>query len=182
MAERESLSGEIAFRPLGGDDLPRLQAWLGQGLVNRWYGGEAPSLEAVTEKYTPRIAGNDPAHCFIIQFDDAPIGLIQTYRIDDFPDYLELIGLEEDAAGLDIFIGERAFVQRGLGPQIIRAFLKTVVFERLQVESCVAGPHPLNRVAIAAFRKAGFAHLKKVADIETGQAECIMRIERGALD
>ena len=79
------------------------------------------------------------------------------------------------------FIGERAYVQRGLGPQVVRAFLKAVVFERLQVESCVAGPHPLNRVAIAAFRKAGFGQLKKVVDIETGQAECIMRIERGVL-
>jgi len=108
--------------------------------------------------------------------------LIQTYRIDNFPDYLELIGLDEDAAGLDIFIGERGFVQRGLGPQIIRAFLRTVVFERFEVESCLVGPHPQNRVAIAAFRKAGFKHLKKVVDIETGQAECIMRIERTALD
>lgn len=181
MAERETLTGKIAFRPLSRDDLPRLQGWLGQGFVNRWYGSGAPSLEAVTQKYAPRIEGSDPALCFIIRFDDKPIGLIQTYRIDDFPDYLELIGLEEDAAGLDIFIGERAFVQRGLGPQIIRAFLKVIVFERLQVESCVAGPHPLNRVAITAFRKAGFAHLKKVVDIETGQAECIMRVARGEL-
>ena len=176
MAERERLTGEIAFRPLAEDDLPQIHSWLGQGFVNRWYGGDAPSLEAVTQKYVPRIAGHDPAQCFIILFDDAPIGLIQTYRIDDFPDYLELIGLDEDAAGLDIFIGERAFAQRGLGPQILRAFLKDVVFERLQVESCVAGPHPQNRVAIAAFRKAGFSQLKKVVDIETGQAECIMRI------
>ena len=182
MAERETLTGEIAFRPLTDDDLPRLHAWLGQGFVNRWYGSGAPSLEAVTQKYTPRIAGHDPAHCFIVLFDDAPIGLIQTYRIDDFPDYLELIGLDEDAAGLDIFIGERDFVQRGLGPQIMQAFLQAVVFERFQAESCVVGPHPLNRVAIAAFRKAGFKHLKKVVDIETGQAECIMRIERASLD
>ena len=181
MTERETLTGEIAFRALTDDDLPRLHGWLGQGFVNRWYGSGAPSLETVTQKYAPRIAGNDPTLCFIILFDGAPIGLIQTYRIDDFPDYLELIGLDEDAAGLDIFIGERAYVQRGLGPQVVRAFLKAVVFERLQVESCVAGPHPLNRVAIAAFRKAGFGQLKKVVDIETGQAECIMRIERGVL-
>ncbi len=182
MAERQKLSGEIAFRPLASDDLPRLHEWLGQGFVNRWYGGDAPSQDAVTQKYAPRIADDDPAVCFVILFNDAPIGLIQTYRIDDFPDYLDLIGLDEDAAGLDIFIGERDFVQRGLGPQIIRAFLKAVVFERFQVESCVAGPHPLNRVSIAAFRKAGFSQLKKVTDIETGQAECIMRIEREAID
>ena len=182
MAVRETLSGEVAFRPLTDEDLPRLHAWLGQGFVNRWYGGDAPSLEAITQKYAPRIAGQDPALCFIILFDDAPIGLIQTYRIDDFPDYLDLIGLDEDAAGLDIFIGERGLVQRGLGSQVIRAFLMTVVFQRFQVESCVAGPHPLNRVAIAAFRKAGFRQLKKVVDIETGQAECIMRVGRAGFD
>lgn len=185
MPERKSLSGAIAFRPLGTTDLPLLRGWLSQDFVNRWYGGGAPSLEAVTQKYAPRIAQNeeasDPVLCFIIQLDENPIGLIQTYRIDDYPDYLELIGLEEEAAGLDILIGERAFVQQGLGPRIMRAFLEAIVFERFTVESCLAGPHPDNRVAIAACRKAGFSHLKKVVDVETGQAECVMRITRDAL-
>ncbi len=165
---------QIQFRPLTLDDLELMQRWLNNDFVARWWPGW-PRLEQVRAKYTPRIEGSDPTKCFIVEFEAAPTGFIQCYYIRDYPEYP--IGPEAaNAAGIDLFIGERGRAYRGLGPRLIREFVSRVVFHDFEVDSCIIGPAQNNLAAIRAYEKAGFKYLKTVSIPGELEPEYLMRI------
>jgi hypothetical protein len=85
-----------------------------------------------------------------------PIGYIQAYRYSGFPDFTQHLALGEDAAGLDLFIGEPAYVHRGWGRYVLASFLRSVTFADASVPSCVVLPEPENSIAICCYEKTGF--------------------------
>jgi RimJ/RimL family protein N-acetyltransferase len=157
--------GQIFFSPLQEADLPLMHQWLNTPLVSEWWsldGNHHPSLEAVERKYPPRINGLEPVDCYLIYYDDQPIGMIQLYRLDDFPVEKEMFGLDEGCAGVDLFIGEVDYVHQGLGSVIIRQFLTEIVFTDKRISRCVIDPDPENIIAVKAYRKAGFKYVKTI--------------------
>ena len=172
----------ISFRPLQLEDLPLMHRWLNTDHVARWYyvrGAPHPSLEWVRDRYLARIQGDDPTLAFIIMLGDRAVGYIQAYFIADHSDYAAVVQVDPGAAGVDMFIGEVDAVHRGLGGRILRRFLSEVVFGSMGAVSCILGPEPDNRIAIRAYEKAGFRHLKTV-DVPGADAprEYLMRIGR----
>jgi RimJ/RimL family protein N-acetyltransferase len=147
----------LSFRPLAESDLPAIHRWRNTPHILRWW-HEPLTLEQVEAKYRPRITGDEPVRCFIILADDTPIGLIQTYRVGDFPEYAECLPMPPDAAGIDLFIGEDAYLHRGLGSRILRAFVNNVIVPS-GVTTVSIDPSAENRIAIRAYEKAGFRHL-----------------------
>ena len=172
-------SQHIDFRPLRFDDLELMRQWLNDDFVARWWPGW-PSLAQVQARYGPAIEGREPTKCFIVLRAGVEAGFIQCYRIRDWPEYA--IGEEgATAAGIDLFLGDRSLAYRGLGPRVIREFLRTVVFPGYDVASCIIGPAQNNRAAIRAYEKAGFRYLKTVSIPGELQPEYLMRIMRDEL-
>ncbi|MCB9799076.1 GNAT family N-acetyltransferase [Candidatus Nomurabacteria bacterium] len=172
------LSGEnISFRPLSIKDLPRLHKWLLSAHVSKWYDNGRQTFEEIQKKYTPRINGDEPTSCFQILYKDIPIGQIQMYKINDYPDYKQSLSISENAAGIDLFIGEKKYQHRGLGKHIISKFLHDYVFNQLDVECCVIGPEPNNIAAIKAYQKVGFEYLKTITNPD-GEKEYIMKLSK----
>ena len=62
----------------------------------------------------------------------------------------------DGTAGIDLLIGDPSVVGRGIGPLVIDAFVRTVVFAAPDVHRAVASPDPANARSIRAFEKAGF--------------------------
>jgi len=166
---------DIGFRRLTEADLPHVYTWRRRDFVAEWYGNPPAGLADVARTYLPRIRGEAPTDCYLILSAGVPIGLIQTYMIHDYPEYAEHVGVDEDTAGLDLFIGEAGHIHRGLGPVILRCFLDEVVFPG-RAASCVVGPAPSNRAAIRAYEKAGFRYLKTVQLPDEPDPEMIMVI------
>jgi len=165
---------QICFRPLALRDLELLHRWLNNDFVARWWPGW-PSPAQVRARYQPCIEGREPTKCFIFEVAAAPLGFIQCYYIRDWPEYA--IGEDgTDAAGIDLFIGERERAYRGLGPRIICEFLRRVVFREYQVDSCIIGPAQNNHAAIRAYERAGFRYLKTVSIPGELEPEYLMRI------
>jgi RimJ/RimL family protein N-acetyltransferase len=113
----------------------------------------------------------------IVLLDSVAIGLIQTYRLRDYPEYAACIGLDE-GAGTDLFIGEFDHVGRGIGPLVISAFARDVVFGLQGMEVCVASPDPRNRRSLRAFEKAGFERRKMFTVPGTGTRETLVVLRR----
>lgn len=162
----------ITFRPLTDDDLALLHEWLNRDHIRRWW-RLAPTLEEVEAKYR-RIDGTEKTEVFVIELDGRPDGMIRTYLVSDYPDW---IGDEPGVAGVDLFIADAERIGRGLGPRILTEFLRAVVFADPAVTACVASPEVVNAVSIRAFEKAGFAREREIPG-EWGP-ELLMRIERG---
>jgi aminoglycoside 6'-N-acetyltransferase len=168
----------LAFRALQAADFPLLLRWLNTPHVRQWWQHDPSTLEEVTAKYTPLIAGSEPTAGYIMLYEQRPIGYIQTYRIADFPEYARALQVEDGAAGVDLFIGEAGYVHQGLGPLLLRTFLRAIVFAQPGVTCCVIGPAASNTSAIRAYAKAGFRSLKTVRVPGEDEPEHLMRLVR----
>jgi aminoglycoside 6'-N-acetyltransferase len=169
----------IGFRRMALDDLPLMHRWLQEPhVLEWWWGGVAPPYEAVTAKYGPRIRGEEPTDPYLLLFMDQPIGYIQAYMIRDYPEYAAIVDTDAGAAGVDLFIGEDAYLHKGLGSYILRAFLRAVIFGAGDATSCVIGPSETNRIAIRAYKKAGFRYFKTAPSANEPTPEYLMRITR----
>jgi aminoglycoside 6'-N-acetyltransferase len=163
----------IEFRPLVEADIPLVTGWLQQEHVALWW---RDSLEDAIEKRTAAIEGQRPTRQFLIVVGRRPAGMIQTYLVADYPGWQELVRAGNDAAGIDLLIGEADMVGRGLGPQIVAEFAREVVFADPSVNAIVATVEEPNRRSWRAFEKAGFRHVRDVE--EDGLPHRLMRLDR----
>jgi aminoglycoside 6'-N-acetyltransferase len=172
--------GEIRFKILVKQDLPLLHKWQNEPHVKQWYDKDKnlTKFESVIIKYATYINEAKPTQAYIIFYDEKPIGYIQTYRIEDYPDYAKYLELSEEAAGIDLFIGDVNYIHKGSGVEIIKYFLKDFVFTQTDIVSCVVGPEPKNTSAIRAYEKAGFKYLKTIQLPNESEPEYLMRITR----
>jgi aminoglycoside 6'-N-acetyltransferase len=136
------------FRPVLAADLPLIQQWLERPHVGEWWGDPVRGLSNINKHLT------DPAiDVFIVSCDDGPCGSQQSYDRHaevDHPLGDQPIGTR----GIDQFIGEPDFIDRGHASAFICA-----VVERL-VDS-----HPRNAPAIGADAKAGLHPIRPRATL-----------------
>lgn len=170
---------QIRFRPLEFRDLALMRTWLHRPHVARWWPGW-PSEEQVAARYTPLITGEDRAtRAYVVEYGAGPIGYIQCYfDVAGAPAFREHLADAEHAAGIDLFIGERELLHRGLGPRIIADFLREILFARESITACIIDPAQNNKAAIRAYRKAGFRYLTTVTVPGELEPLYLMRIGR----
>jgi aminoglycoside 6'-N-acetyltransferase len=163
----------IGFRALQPDDLPLVREWLGREHVRRWW---RDPVERDIAEITEALEGREPTEYYAILRDDRPIGLIQSYRVADYPDWEEVVRVGPGAVGLDLLIGEVDAVGRGLGPLVLADFARTIAFADPGATAVVATVEEENRRSWRAFEKAGFRHLRDVE--EDGLPHRLMRLDR----
>ncbi|WP_428242017.1 GNAT family N-acetyltransferase [Gynuella sp.] len=166
------------FTPLQEAHLKQMFIWLNMPSVSVWYGqGEGfQQYENVLAKYLPRTRPESKIRAFIIRCHSQDIGYIQSYKICDYPEYNRSVGADEHAVGIDLFIGETAFLHRGYGSHVIRQFLHEVVFRIPGIDTCIIGPEPKNTSAIHAYEKAGFSYWKTIQLQDEFEMEYLMKI------
>src|SRR2546426_134663 len=167
---------DVSFSPLRREDVPLVHAWRQREHVRRWWSG-VETLDEAEAKYLPRIEGRDPTAVYLIVLADRPIGMIQTYMFDDYREVWP-IELEPGVAGVDLFIGEPGLIGRGLGSEIVSAFVRDVVFANPDVSACVADPDVRNQASIRAFEKAGFVRVETFEAPDAEAPQQLLRIER----
>jgi len=157
---------EVAFRPLQRSDLPLLAEWLGQPHVGRWW--RAPSdLAAVEAEYGPMIDGSDPTEGFIAVWNVEEQGrgqgqdfaFLQRYRLDDDPAWQRALTVafgDGPGAGIDYLIGEQALIGRGLGRQMIAAFVDRAWERYSDITAVVVAVDQGNEPSWRALEGAGF--------------------------
>ena len=168
----------LGFRCLAPEDLPLMHRWLNAGEAARWYARRPYAYDEVAAEYSANIEHKTKTASYVILYGDAPIGYIQTYRVADYPEYNRYVQADAQVAGLDLFIGEAAYLHRGLGRHVARKFLRDFVFSDPAIHSAVLGPEPANRAAIRAYAKAGFHYWKTIHVRGEPEPEYLMRIER----
>jgi aminoglycoside 6'-N-acetyltransferase len=162
----------IDFRPLAAEDLPLVDDWLRRPHVERWWYPDETTIPETLDA----IEGRDPSDHYLILLDDRPVGMIQTYLVSDYPEWDEILHVGAGVAGVDLFIGEEERIGQGLGVEILRAFVRDIVFARPKTHACVAGVEPGNTRSLRAFEKAGF--VPGVLYEEEGRPHRLMRLDR----
>jgi len=163
----------IEFPPLRYEDLPQVEEWLRREHVARWWRDDMG--ESIAE-YRRALEGCEPTDHYLIQVNNRPVGMIQTYLVSDYPEWEAVVQVGAGVAGVDLMIGEPDLIGSGLGPRVLAQFAFDVVFARTDVDAVVATVEEPNRRSWRAFEKAGFRHVRDVE--EDGLPHRLMRLDR----
>lgn len=144
----------VTFRQLQRADFSVLAEWLALPHVAPWWSDE-PTVSALEESYGPVVDGTDPTDAFIVELDGRPVGFVQRYRIDDYPQWCTALGIER-AAGIDYLIGVAELTGVGLGPIIVES-ITTMTFERyVDIDRMAVAVQQANHRSWRALEKAGY--------------------------
>lgn len=175
-------SSDIAFRKLQLTDLPRMHSWLNSPHVREWYDRDKEStLEEITKRYGPKIRGEKPTGCYLVLYRNKPAAYIQTYKVNDWPDFGDHVGYDDATASVDLFIGETNLMGKGFGSLLLRKFLQEIVFSNPDTHTCIIGPEPSNTRAIKAYEKVGFRYVKTLQIPGEPEETYLMELTREAV-
>jgi len=142
----------LTFSPLAEQDFPRLLNWLKMPhMKDKWDG--VKHLSDIRSQFAHKI-GSDWQEAFIVSLQGNSFAYIQSYRAARAGDGW---WPNEGAAtvGIDQFIGDAEFLNRGLGTLMVREFSDWLL-SRSDVNKVITDPTPGNAQAIRCYRKAGF--------------------------
>lgn len=150
----------ILFVPIQRNDFPLLSQWLATAHVARWWNDD-PSLAAIEADYGGVVDGTEPAEAFIAYHDAVPIGLIQRYRMDAYPEYIaeleHILPVPEAACSVDYLIGPPAMLGRGLGTALVKQFVNAT-WPSATAPACIIVPVQAgNRASCRILERCGFA-------------------------
>jgi aminoglycoside 6'-N-acetyltransferase len=147
------------FDPIQRSDFPLLSEWLRTPHVARWWDDD-PSLDAIEADYGDTVDGVEPAEVFIARCDGVPLGLVQRYRIHNYPQYVAelapIISTPESACSIDYFVGPVEALGKGLGTAMIQAFVRTIWHDDAACSHIIVPVNVANRASWRALERAGF--------------------------
>lgn len=172
----KAVTPAVTFRALMRADYALLARWFAEPDVRRWW-NEDPSIDAIEEKYGPRVDGEERTTMWVVEIGGEPAGLMQHYRHEDYPEHDEAVGIA-DAVGIDFLLSEE-FAGRGLGPEVLSRFADLVLELTSQASCCVATPAQENRRSWRALEKASFERTGPCQPPEEPPAWAYVRPRRG---
>ena len=165
----------IRFRDVEARDFPKMHKWLCEKHVRAFYQPEEISLEQVIAKYQQRLESGQPTRMHMAILGEEDLAYLQSYRVMDFPEYSQTI---EEVRGfsIDCFIGDPRNINKGLGPQMLAAYLEYAASSLFQNEThCFVCIREDNLKSIRASKAAGFTPVRNV--IEDGHPSLVLQKE-----
>ncbi len=145
----------LSFRPLQIVDFQLFADWLARPHVQRWW-PEPATIEHVSKEYGDCTRGNFTTRVYVVEDGTRPIGIIQAFWLDDFPDHSHLFPMR-NAVSIDYLIGEEDYVGRGVGAKMISQFIESVVKDIYPKASGIATSAEVeNHASLGTLRKCGF--------------------------
>jgi aminoglycoside 6'-N-acetyltransferase len=142
--------------------------------VAKWW-REPATVEHVAKEYGACTDGDFKTRVYVVQDEDRPIGIIQVFRLADYPEDMELLPLP-DGVSIDYLIGEEDYLRRGYGTRMISEFIAKVVRPTYPDASGVATSVEVgNAASLGALAKAGFEP-GKIIQGEYGTDERVMML------
>ena len=183
--------GEISIRLMQDDnyDYELMAKWLTDAQVLEFYEGRDNPfpLERIKESYKPMIKGDEPIVACLFSYQNIPIGYLQYCKLNDLSEtdrQLYHLDQTDRVYGIDLFIGETDYWNKGIGTKILSAVIN-YLFEQRQAHKIVIDPHADNPRAIRCYEKCGFVKVKLLPAHELHEGEYLdcwlMAIERKKL-
>lgn len=152
----------LTLRPLTGEDVSTIVAWRARPEVHQWYGGRPVTEDEILLRH---IHSTEPVTRCIVETEGRPIGFVQFYEY--LRDWKPAIGLgkNEEAWGIDLFIGEPELHGVGIGSRLVGGIAAYLASEH-GARRVVIDPHVGNTRAIRAYEKAGFRKVRILPSYE----------------
>lgn len=144
------------------EDFSIMAKWLSTREVLEFYGDvNSPfTIQQVIKKYGPRIDGHVPIHPYIVERNSEPIGFMQHYQLTEEVQTEYGYPLALNVQGIDQFIGNPTFFNKGIGTLMVKDFLNHL--SALSTDRVVLDPEVSNPRAIRCYEKCGFVKVRKI--------------------
>ncbi|MEJ8545727.1 GNAT family N-acetyltransferase [Brevibacillus borstelensis] len=161
---------QLSIRALRREDAVHLHAWLNDERVLAFYEGRdrTHDEEMILANFFPE--DDEDVSRFLVLVGSDPIGYVQYYPIDDEEkeDYGYAAG--EIIYGMDQFIGEPSYWNRGFGSRLVTTVVQSLAFEK-QADRVIMDPQAWNARAIRCYEKCGFEKVKLLPRHEWHEGE-----------
>lgn len=153
---------KIQFASLNESHFTLIHQWFNKPHVQAFYSLRSWTYDEVRKKLMPNLQGEKGMKCFIIYHGKHPVGYIQSYPIKGHPWEDQDLSDEvvQEAAGIDLFIGEEGYLGKGLGCEIINRFLEECIWPFYRY--CLADPDVRNEASVRLFHKCEFIEHKQI--------------------
>lgn len=157
-------TGELTIKELSPSDAVHLAKWLSDERVLAYYEGRDQPHDAalVQENFYP---DEDTETRCLISYQNTPIGYVQFYPLELCDKREYGYPSHEIVYGMDQFIGEPSYWNRGIGTQLVLAVLH-YLREEHGVQKVAIDPQTWNERAIRCYEKCGFRKVKKLPQHE----------------
>jgi aminoglycoside 6'-N-acetyltransferase len=154
------------------EDYTLMSKWLTDPNVLQYYEGrDNPfNIDRIIAKYKPRILDNSNIASSILQYNSIEIGYIQYYHLTS-EEYLEFgYDKQEITFGIDLFIGEMEYWNKGIGFKALKLVIKMLEKEKKASRIAIA-PQTWNARAIKCYEKCGFKKIRLLKKHELHEGE-----------
>lgn len=154
----------IKLREMGIDDLALFKKWLYLPHVAKWYHDPLDWIDEV-EKQDKDF---NWIHHFIVEYKESPIGFCQYYACNDSDELWEGYTKLGGTYSIDYMIGEKGYLGKGFGKQIVEALIKKVLLHN-DAKRIVVQPEQENKASCGTLLSCGF-----VFDVEKEIYLCLL--------
>ena len=153
-------------------DYDLLSKWLTNAELLKYYNGRDKPfpLDKILKEYSLYSLRHRGIIPCIVDFENTTIGYIQFYQLQDSHKEKYQIDDIEDAYGLDLFIGETIYWNKGIGTRIVRT-INQYLFQNEGAKKVITVLQSWNERAIRCFEKAGLKKIKLFPKYERHEGE-----------
>ncbi|AZU60758.1 GNAT family N-acetyltransferase [Neobacillus mesonae] len=152
--QKESLN----VRHLQDEDKQFLAKWLSNPAVLEFYEGRDNPFDA--EKVANVFFnGEAEVEKCIVEYNQIRIGYIQFYQVNEETSKIRDYGTEENIYGMDQFIGETEYWNKGIGTLLVNSMVEYLV-EKKQANRIIMDPQISNARALRCYEKCGFKKVR----------------------
>ena len=161
-------NGDLIVRKLEKKDAYLLVKWLSDSSVLEFYEGRDNPFDIDKVNKVFYDSEDDEVKC-IVEYQGKAIAYIQYYQLDD--EMKKEYGyLDENIYGIDQFIGEVEYWNKGIGTLLVTSMVK-YLFEHKNADRVVMDPQTRNVRAIKCYEKCGFKKVKILPKRELHEGE-----------
>lgn len=164
---------KVGLRLLEDNDKTLLLKWLtDERILNFWEGKSSVfDLDRITEKYY----SEEDVEIIrtIIEYDGKSIGYVHMYKLnDELLNEYEYPLTDKVVYGIDQFIGEPEYWDKGIGTKFMKLVLQYLTKEK-NADIIILDPHADNPRAIRCYEKVGFKKIKFLPKHELHDGEMV---------
>lgn len=150
---------ELIFHPLTFQHLPLLHTWLQLPHVREFWDDGDRTVQQVQAHY---FASQRDVLAFVAALDTEMVAYLQTYPVMPDSEYAFWCSEKGETWGIDLFIGERKWLGRGLAVPLITAFVRHLQELQPDLKRILIDPEHRNERARHVYNKAGFVSMDVV--------------------
>lgn len=168
----EEIAMIFNFNPINKDSRNLVHQWLQEPHVSEWFYGDG--LKNTLKHLDEFLAGESLAQYWIGYDSDRPIAFFITSNVNKPTDELTKWCVDNGATiTLDMFIGDKSYLGKGLAAPLIKAFLSSRFPE---VKEVLIDPEASNTKAIHVYSKAGFKKIGEFIPSHSLHPHIMMRL------